>query len=115
MLIFGDEVNTLSGTAPSGGDYRRVRYRGRTGERKPPALSSVRPVEMYLLDVGQGDAAFIVTPNGTTTLIDGGLEARALGFLIWKYRLDLPGNEVTINHMFLSHADKDHVEGAADL
>jgi len=38
-----------------------------------------------------------------------------LGFLIWKYRLDLDGNDVTIDHLFLSHADKDHVEGLIPL
>ncbi len=70
---------------------------------------------MYFLDVGQGDAAFIVTPNNTKILVDGGLERQALGFLIWKYRLDQPGNTVTIDHLFLSHADKDHVEGLIPL
>ncbi len=111
VLTFGDEVNTLGGAAPSGGDYRRVRYRGRTGEWKPPSLSTTRALEMYFLDVGQGDAAFIVSPNDTKILVDGGLRDRALGFLIWKYRLDRPGNSVTIDHLFLSHADKDHVQG----
>jgi hypothetical protein len=115
VLIFGDEVDTLSGAAPGGPDYRRVRYRGRIGEWKPPPLAAQRSLEMYFLDVGQGDAAFLVTPNNSKILVDGGLRDRALGFLIWKYRLDLPGNEVTINHLFLSHADGDHVEGLIPL
>jgi beta-lactamase superfamily II metal-dependent hydrolase len=55
---------------------------------------------MYFLDVGQGDAAFVVTPNNTKILVDGGLRDRALGFLIWKYRLDITGNTVTIDHLF---------------
>jgi hypothetical protein len=70
---------------------------------------------MYFLDIGQGDAAFAVTPNGTKILVDGGLRDRALGFLIWKYRLDDPANSVTIDHLFLSHADADHVEGLIPL
>jgi len=115
VLTFGDEVNTRSGAAPSGADYNRVEYRGRVGEWKEPALSTTRGLELYFLDVGQGDAAFIVTPNNTKILIDGGLRERALGFLIWKYRLDLDGNDVTIDHLFLSHADKDHVEGLIPL
>ena len=114
-LIFGDEVNTLSGVGPSGGNFRRVRYRGRVGEWEPPPLMSKRPLEMYVLDVGQGDSAYIVTPNNTKILVDGGLKDRALGFLIWKYRLDDPDNEVTVDHLFLSHADKDHVEGLIPL
>jgi competence protein ComEC len=115
VLIFGDEVNTLQGAAPSGADYNRVRYRGRTGEWKEPPLNSNRNLELYFLDVGQGDAAFIVTPNNTKILVDGGLRDRALGFLIWKYRLDQGNNSVTIDHLFLSHADKDHVEGLIPL
>lgn len=114
VLIFGDEVNTLQGVAPSGADYNRVRYRGRTGQWKEPPLNSNRCLELYFLDVGQGDAAFIVTPNNTKILVDGGLRDRALGFLIWKYRLD-QGNNVIIDHLFLSHTDKDHVEGLIPL
>lgn len=115
VLIYGDEIKSLNGNAPSGDDFRLVEYRGRHGEWKEPPLSLVRSLELYFLDVGQGDAAFIVTPNDTKILVDGGLRSRALGFLIWKYRLDLDGNSVVIDHLFLSHADKDHVEGLIPL
>ncbi len=115
VLIFGDEVDTVGGAAPSGADFRRLRYRGRLGEWREPPLMQQRSLEMYFLDVGQGDAAFVVTPNNTKLLVDGGLRDRALGFLIWKYRLDVPGNAVTIDHLFLSHADSDHVQGLIPL
>lgn len=115
VLTYGDEVNTKTGVAPSGTDFKVVEYRGRVGEWKEPPLSTKRSLEMYFLDVGQGDAAFVVTPNDTKILVDGGLKDRALGFLIWKYRLDLDGNSVTIDDLFLSHADKDHVEGLIPL
>lgn len=32
VLIFGDEVNTLTGTASKGAEYSRVSVRGRTGQ-----------------------------------------------------------------------------------
>ena len=115
VLIFGDEVNTLQGQGPSGANYNRVRYRGRIGEWIEPPLNMNRSLELYFLDVGQGDAAFIVTPNNTKILVDGGLRDRALGFLIWKYRLDQENNRVTIDHLFLSHTDEDHVEGLIPL
>lgn len=115
VLIQGDEVNTRRGNAPSGPDFRRVEYRGRLGEWKLPPLATRRSTEFYFLDVGQGDAAFVVTPNDTKILVDGGLHNRALGFLIWKYRLDQPGNTVTIDHLFLSHGDADHVQGLVPL
>lgn len=115
VLTFGDEVNTLDAPAPGGPEFRSVEYRGRVGEWKQPLLSDERPLDMYFLDVGQGDAAFVVTPNDTKILVDGGLRERALGFLIWKYRLDVPANRVKIDHLFLSHADADHVEGLIPL
>jgi hypothetical protein len=115
VLIFGDEVETMTGTAPSGVGFRRIKYRGREGEMKTPPLATDRGLEMYFLDVGQGDAAFIVTPNSTKILVDGGLKDRALGFLIWKHRLDRPNTSVEIDHLVLSHADKDHVQGLIPL
>jgi len=114
-LIFGDEVNTLTTQAPSGVGWQSVQYRGRRGELRQPNLTADHCLEMYFLDVGQGDAAFIVTPNNTKILVDGGLHDRALGFLIWKYQLDNPNNTVTIDHLFLSHADEDHVSGLIPL
>lgn len=114
-LIFGDEILTSTETTPSGSEWTSVRYRGRLGEIKKPVISNNRSLEMYFLDVGQGDAAFIVTPNNTKILVDGGLHDRTLGFLIWKYQLDKPNNEITIDHLFLSHADDDHVSGLIPL
>lgn len=112
LLIFGDEFRILPGPAPSGKKWMRVKYRGRTGEMlKSTPKTSMHPMEMYFLDVGQGDAAFVVTPNGKKILVDGGLNQRALGFLIWKYRLDNPDSQVTIDLMIVSHADDDHIEG----
>jgi beta-lactamase superfamily II metal-dependent hydrolase len=111
ILIYGDEVETLAGQAPSGAGWVNVRYRDRDGEMKTAPLSPTRPLEMYFLDVGQGDAALIVTPDDEKILVDGGLNDRALGFLIWKYRLDDPSNEVTIDYMIVSHGDEDHIGG----
>ena len=54
VLIFGDEINTLSGAAPSGSNFRRVEYRGRVGEWKPPPLMDKPSLEMYFLPAGSG-------------------------------------------------------------
>ncbi len=115
VLIYGDEVETVSGASFKGSDHIKVKYRGRVGALKKfntgPALMGTRALETYFLDVGQGDAAFIVTPNGTKILVDGGITHSTAEFLIWKYRLDRDGNKLVIDHMFLSHADQDHVKG----
>jgi beta-lactamase superfamily II metal-dependent hydrolase len=107
VLIYGDEVDA-HGTV---GNRRRITFRGRDGFVNADRLMSDAPLEMYFLDVGQGDAAFIVTPGRRKILVDGGLNDRALGFLIWKYRLDQPGHRVTIDLLTLSHADGDHLNG----
>ncbi|MBI3650498.1 MAG: ComEC/Rec2 family competence protein [Acidobacteria bacterium] len=41
---------------------------------KPPARLPKGKLTIYFLDVGQGDAALVVFPQGTTMLIDGGGE-----------------------------------------
>jgi beta-lactamase superfamily II metal-dependent hydrolase len=115
VLIFGDEIDTKTGAAPSGAGWQNVVYRGRAGEVEKRTWATKGMLEMYFLDVGQGDAAFIVTPNNTKILVDGGLKDRALGFLIWKYRLDNPANTINIDHLILSHGDEDHVEGLIEI
>ncbi len=65
-------------------------------------------LHLYLLDVGQGDALLLVSPNGRRLLIDGGPSGPALlaqvGRLTapWDRRLDL---------VLLTHPDADHVGG----
>lgn len=59
------------------------------------------------LDVGQGDAIFIETPNGNQILIDGGPNKsvlRALGDM-------MPFYDRSIDMVVASHPDKDHIGG----
>lgn len=110
VMIFGDELDVdLSGNAING--RRAASFRGRSGFVDVDHIGEEAPLEMYFIDVGQGDATFIVTPDRKTILIDGGLNRQALGFLIWKYRLDTPANSVDVDLLVLSHADGDHLKG----
>jgi competence protein ComEC len=65
-------------------------------------------LHVYALDIGQGDAIFVVTPNGRRMLVDGGPSPAAvldqLGRRLapWDRRLDV---------VALSHPDADHVAG----
>jgi competence protein ComEC len=111
VMIHGDEV--LVSTTPDFTSSRRIaaEFRGRHGFVKQNQLKQERDLELYFIDVGQGDATFIVTPDRKHILVDGGIDNRALGFLVWLYRLDQPGNSVDIDLLVLSHADNDHLKG----
>ena len=112
-LIFGDEVDS---TEQLVGDKERVVYRRRVGLVKKNQLMLEHPLEMYFVDVGQGDSTFIVTPAGKNILIDGGSGNEAFQFLVWKYRLDEEGSTgVDIDLLVLTHADGDHIKGLAAI
>lgn len=66
-------------------------------------------LNIYFIDVGQGDSTLIITPHKNTILIDGGGKA---DFDIGKnvlvpYLLDRRVNK--IDYMMISHFDNDHV------
>lgn len=108
VLIFGDEVD-VTGATTNG--RRPTDYRGRSGWLKTSQFHKDAALQVFFLDVGQGDAAFIITPGGKKILVDGGKDHRAIGFLIWYFRLDDPANSVDIDLMVLSHGDQDHLKG----
>ena len=74
-----------------------------------------RPAEVTFLDVGQGDAVFLRTETGTTCLIDGGSTTVSD---VGSYRL-LPflksRGVSSLDYLFLSHMDADHINGAEEL
>ena len=115
------------GTAPADSFQSQNRHRSpaslfiRLFSRFPAFFSSLlliplllcrlpgRTLTVTFLDTGQGDCAFLQTPEGTSVLIDGGssdltdaaagrlapfLESRGVGFL---------------DYVFISHTDADHV------
>jgi beta-lactamase superfamily II metal-dependent hydrolase len=113
VLIYGDEVET-TGREENG--RSEVVYRTRTGFVPSRQLAAEHPAELYFIDVGQGDAAFIVTPGFRTILVDGGRGDEAFQFLVWKYRLDREGaSPVPIDLLVLSHCDDDHLDGLARI
>lgn len=107
-LIFGDEVEADTG---SGGKLVKAKYRGRECYIANKDLMAQRLLEIYFIDVGQGDSTFIVTPGNKKILIDGGIDHRAYGFLAWKYNLDNEKKVLDIDLLVLSHADGDHING----
>ena len=63
------------------------------------------------LDVGQGDAIFIETPDGVQMLIDGGADSSVLRELP-KY---MPMLDKSLDVVLATHPDKDHIGGLVDV
>ena len=66
---------------------------------------------IHFLDVGQGDAILIQTPDGYEALIDGG---RTSGVLRELSKLQ-PWFDREIEIVIATHADEDHVGGLVDV
>ncbi len=77
-------------------------------------LLAVRPrsgLTAVSLDVGQGDGALLMLPDGTNCLIDGGSSSVSS---LWEYRISQTIKYYGISrldYIFLSHADSDHISG----
>lgn len=68
-------------------------------------------LSVTFLDVGQGDAILIKTPDGVQALIDGGPDASVLREL----GATMPWFDRTIDLMLGTHPDKDHIGGLVDV
>lgn len=75
------------------------------------------PLRVHFIDVGQGDAALLITPHGRTVMIDTG-GSRDSAFDV-GLRVDLPYlrhyGVRQIDYLLLTHAHDDHAGGAAAI
>jgi len=75
------------------------------------ALTGDRLLKVDFLDVGQGDSAFIQTPQGHQIIIDGGPNSA----LLQKLSERMPFWDKSIDLVILTHPEKDHMTGLLDL
>ena len=68
-------------------------------------------LSVHFLDVGQGDAIFIRTPEGQNILIDGGEDNKLLS----EISKVLPWWEKRINYLIITHYHADHMMGLPEL
>ena len=68
-------------------------------------------LDIYFIDVGQGDAELITTPKGSVILIDGG-PSNNLSYEISNL---LPFWIDRINLVIVSHSHADHISGLIDI
>jgi competence protein ComEC len=92
------------------------------------AVHADRRLRIDFLDVGQGDAALITMPDGTTLLVDGGgrprfrsdsnnsfeRETRSIGESVVSEYLWWRGLE-RVDYVLATHADADHIDGLNDV
>ncbi len=63
------------------------------------------------LDVGQGDAIYIETPDGVQMLIDGGRDSTVLS----KLSAVMPFFDKSLDVVLATHSDLDHIGGLVDV
>src|SRR5690606_31614220 len=90
-LLWGDRVRTVS----THGSRTKVKVRGKTGYVKSALLGNESLLEVYFIDVGQGDGVLIRTPDHRHIMIDGGYNRakqssgkNAADFVDWKFAKD---------------------------
>jgi beta-lactamase superfamily II metal-dependent hydrolase len=93
----------------------RVKYRGGEGYVAPTDVSRDRFLEIFFIDVSQGDAILIQTPDDRRILIDGGDTEDAWSFIRNKYRLDKPDNYIDLDAVVATHSDSDHAGGLVHI
>jgi len=119
-LLWGDRVEVLQSATPR--TKVRAKGRNRTFWVDNDALNGNALLEVYFIDVGQGDGILIVTPERKHILVDGGYPRRsqntgksAADFVGWKFYDDYGEDTVKLDAMISSHNDMDHYGGLDDL
>ncbi|MBN1396788.1 MAG: MBL fold metallo-hydrolase [Bacteroidetes bacterium] len=92
-----------------------VRYRGGKGYIEFADLSRDRQLEIFFIDVSQGDSILIQTPNDRRILIDGGETEDAHDFIRNKYHLDKSENYIDFDAVVATHSDADHTKGLLSI
>ncbi len=119
-LLWGDGVffvdNAVSGTR------RKIRARGQVGWIEQADLGGTPLLEVYFIDVGQGDGLLIRTPDFRHLMLDGGYPRTsqpngksAADFIDWKFKKDYQSEAIVLDEVVSSHIDFDHYGGLADL
>lgn len=88
-----------------------VAFRGGSGFIPVTSIGRKRMLELYFIDVGQGDAILVQTPKDRRILIDGGRDGKAHDFLKWKYNLKKKSNKILFDAIVMTHPDRDHAKG----
>ena len=129
-FIWGDRVTVVLGD-PVQDRVVKVAGRGREVWIRSEHLGGKPLLEIYVIDVGQGDGLLVVSPEGHHIMVDGGNRRanqnggkNAADFIDWKFYKDYLRTHqrsnthhtiVKLDAMIASHNDVDHFGGLLDL
>lgn len=129
-FIWGDRVTVVSGD-PKQDRIVKVAGRGRDVWIRSMHLGGDPLLELYVIDVGQGDGLLVVSPEGHHIMVDGGNRRfnqnggkNAADFVDWKFfkdylrkrqRSNTNKTIIKLDAMIASHNDVDHFGGLLDL
>ncbi len=122
-LLWGDPLQEIQREGSGAAERVKVRARRRIGWVPASAVSDRGLLEIYVIDVGQGDGVLMRTPHDDAWhMIDAGIRAAeqmtrkgAANFVRWKFIDDLKRDRVTLKNMIVTHPDADHFGGMIDL
>ena len=122
-LLWGDPLQELAREGSGTTERVKVRARRRTGWLPASAVGDEGLLEIYVIDVGQGDGVLMRTPHDDAWhMIDAGIKASAqmtnkgaANFVRWKFIDDLQRDRVHFANMIVTHPDADHYGGMIDL
>lgn len=117
-LLWGDHVRVVQ----TSGAFANVKARATQGWVPRSVLGDEGLLELYVIDVGQGDGVLMRTPDDRWHVVDAGVENDAqmtkkgmANFIRWKFLDDLGKQKVRLENVILSHPDFDHYGGMIDL
>lgn len=117
-LLWGDRVEVTTGA----GSRWKAKARGKSGFVDKADVGDESLLEIYFIDVGQGDGVLIRTPDDRHVMIDGGYKRasqptgkNAADFVDWKFFKDYGRTQIHLDAMLVSHNDADHYGGLSDL
>ena len=122
-LLWGDPLQEIAREGSGAAERIKVRARRRTGWLPASAVGDIGLLEIYVIDVGQGDGVLMRTPHDDAWhMIDAGIRADrqmtrkgAANFVRWKFIDDLQRDRVALKNVVLTHPDADHYGGIIDL
>lgn len=117
-LLWGEWIEILE----ESGDWAKVNVRGaRDGWMRKSDLQDNKLVEIYFVDIGQGDGCLAIFPVETADgeepkdramLIDAGQSDNMLRFINWKFHTRNEENPAfKFDDVVISHSDQDHYGG----